>query len=101
MAPPSPPMTMAETGPTNPEPGVMATSPATAPLAAPRVVGLPLWTHSTRSQDKDAAAEAMWVTTKALAARPFAARALPALKPNHPNHSKAAPVMVMGRLWGM
>src|SRR5512139_73532 len=101
MTPASAPMRMADIGPTNPDPGVMATSPATAPLAAPRVVGLPRWVHSTTSQERAAAAEAIWVTTKALAARPFAARALPALKPNHPNHSKAAPVMVMGKLWGM
>jgi hypothetical protein len=36
-----------------------------------------------------AAAAEVLVVTKALAAMPFAARAEPALKPNHPNQSRA------------
>src|SRR4030067_1945004 len=92
------PMIRAAIGPTNPEPGVMATRPATAPLAAPRGVGLPRCSHSSIIQDRAAAAEGKWVTTKALAARPLLAKALPALKPNQPNHRRPAPVTVMGRL---
>ena len=92
---------MAHMGVTKPAAGVMATSPATAPEAAPRVVALPPCSHSAAIQDRAAAAVAMWVVTKALAASPSAARADPALKPNQPNQRMAAPRMVMGRLWGM
>ena len=45
-------------------------------------------------------AAAMWVTTKALTARWSTASALPALKPNHPNHSRPVPSTVRPRLWG-
>ena len=41
-----------------------------------------------------AAAAAKWVLTKALVANELAARALPALKPNQPNQSNAAPITV-------
>ena len=40
-------------------------------------------------------AAAVLVTTKAFTATPLAPRALPALKPNHPNHSRPAPRIVM------
>ncbi len=36
----------------------------------------------------------------ASAAEPFASNADPALKPNQPNHSRAAPIMVIVRLCG-
>src|SRR5512140_237547 len=94
-------MMIAAIGLTNPEAGVMATNPATQPEAAASVVGFPLWCHSMATQETVAAAAARWVTTKALAARPLAARALPALKPNHPNQRMPAPSTVIGRLWGM
>src|SRR5574337_162602 len=93
-------MAIAGIGPTKPDAGVLATSPATAPLAAPRTVGLPLELHSTNIQARAAAAVARWVTTKALVASLLAAVALPALKPNQPNQSSAAPVTVIVRLWG-
>src|SRR5574341_1197562 len=89
-----------ESGPTNPEAGVMATRPATAPDAAPSTVGFPRASHSVSIQDSVAAAVAMWVATKALVARAPELRALPALNPNQPTHSMAAPVTVRGRLWG-
>ncbi len=38
--------------------------------------------------------------TKASAAMPLAASALPALKPNQPNQSRPAPSSVNGTLWG-
>src|SRR5262249_60169008 len=87
-------------GGTKPEAGVMATRPATAPLAAPSTVGFPLWSHSADIQESAAAAVAVLVATKALVARPFAATALPALKPNQPTQRSAAPVTVRGRLCG-
>jgi hypothetical protein len=40
------------------------------------------------------------VVTTASAARPFAASAEPALKPNQPNHSSDAPRMTNGTLCG-
>src|SRR5262245_29016724 len=88
------------TGPTKPEAGVIATRPATAPLAAPNTVGLPRTAHSVSIQDSAAAAVAVFVTTNALVASPFAAIALPALNPNQPNHRRDAPITVNGRLCG-
>ena len=41
------PMASAPIGPANPEAGVIATSPATAPVAIPRTLGLPYLSHST------------------------------------------------------
>src|SRR2546427_6028287 len=73
----------------------MATRPATAPAAAPSTLGAPLCSHDTVIQVSAAIAAAVFVTTKALAARPPALIALPALKPNHPNHSSDAPRTVM------
>ncbi len=91
-------MAMAGMGATKPDAGVMATSPATAPEAAPKVVGLERCIHSAAAQDMVAAAAARLVTTKALQANPFAANALAALNPNQPNHRIPAPMMVRGRL---
>src|ERR1019366_8411224 len=93
------PITRADIGLTKPEAGVMATSPATAPLAAPSTVGLPRNAHSAQSHDRAAAAPEL-VATKALVARALACRALPALKPNQPTHSMAAPITENGKLWG-
>ena len=89
---------IAETGPTKPDPGVIATSPATAPDAAPRTVGLPRYAHSAIIHERAAAAVEIWVTTKAEVAREPDATALPPLKPNQPNQSRAAPKTVMVRL---
>src|SRR2546425_2829910 len=93
-------MMIEDMGPTYPEAGVMATSPATAPEAAPSTVGLPRLIHSVNIQPSAAAAAAVLVAVNALAARPLASRALPALNPNHPTQSSAAPITVIGRLWG-
>ncbi len=79
---------------------MIATSPATAPVQAPRTVALPLCHHSIRSQAIVAAAAAVFVLTNAATADLLAARALPALKPNQPNHSRAVPRAVMVRLCG-
>src|SRR2546425_12410104 len=93
-------MARAGIGATYPEAGVMATRPATAPLAAPRTVGLPRPIHSAPIHESVAAAVAVLVATNALVASAPADSALPALKPNHPNQSSAAPVSVKGRLCG-
>src|SRR2546427_1595393 len=90
----------ADTGPTKPEAGVIATSPATAPEAAPSTVGLPRMTHSVNIQPSAAAAVAVFVTTNALVASLPADTALPAVKANQPNQKGAAPATVRGRGWG-
>src|SRR6516165_12705733 len=94
------PIAKAERGPTNPAAGVMATSPATAPEIAPSALGLPFLIHSARLQPITAAAAPKCVATNALDARLFDASALPALNPNHPTHSKQAPVKLSTRLCG-
>src|SRR3989338_3481464 len=93
-------MTMDAMGPTKPEAGVIATRPATAPEAAPSTVGLPRLVHSVNIQPPAAAAAAVLVAGEGLAAGALASGALPALKPNQPNQSSAAPITVIGRLWG-
>src|SRR5258707_598225 len=87
-------------GPTNPEPGVIATRPATAPLAAPSTVGLPRVIQSIAIHESAAAAVAVLVATNALVARPSAASALPPLKPNQPTQRSDAPITLKGRLCG-
>src|SRR5690242_7357225 len=100
MAPAARPSRIAAQGSMNAQAGVIATSPATAPEATPRVVGLPLRYRSTRIQPPAAAAVAIWVFMNARAAVPSAASSEPALKPNHPNHSSPAPSNTSGRLCG-
>src|SRR2546426_9730392 len=85
---------------TKPEAGVMATRPATAPAAAPITLGCFLCHQLTVIQVRAAMAVAVLVTTNALVASAPAPRALPALKPNQPNQSKAAPSTVMGASCG-
>ena len=93
-------MPIAGSGPTNPDAGVIATSPATAPEAAPITLGFPPNAHDIATQVTSAAAAAVFVTTNAFTAVPSAARALPALKPNHPNQSSPAPSTTSGTLCG-
>src|SRR6478609_3470016 len=95
MNPATAPMTIAAIGVTKPAAGVIATSPATAPEAAPSTVGLPREDHSVNIQPRAAAAAAVLVVMKACAASP-----LPALKPNEPSHRRLAPSTVKGRLCG-
>src|SRR5688572_16544348 len=94
------PISSAGSGLTNPEAGVIATSPATAPEMPPRIVGLPSFSHSANIQPSVAVAAAMWVAAKALVARPDADSALPALKPNQPTHNRQAPMKLSTRLCG-
>src|SRR5271163_1247357 len=93
-------MARAASGPTKPAAGVMATSPATQPEMAPRALGFPLRSHSAPLQPTVAAAAPKCVATKALVARPPAARALPALKPNHPTQRRHAPMKLRTTLCG-
>ncbi len=83
------PIIIADIGSTNPLAGVIATSPATAPLANARLDAFPSFNHDKKHHVNAAAAVAVFVTSHADAARPFDATALPALNPNHPNHSNA------------
>ena len=88
--------------PTNPAAGVMATRPATAPAAAPLPDCRLVSSHETTDQDPIPAAAAVLVTTKALtAASVERLKLLPALNPNHPNHSRPAPSITNGTLWGV
>src|SRR6185503_9992318 len=93
------PMTIAASGVTKPAAGVIATKPTTAPVTIPRMLGL-LSRQLKNIQTTAAAAAAVLVVTTALTASPFAASALPPLKPNQPIHNKPAPRTVNGILLG-
>src|SRR3984957_10237838 len=94
------PISSAGNGCTKPEAGVMATSPATHPEMAPSALGLPLCIHLAPIQPNAAAAAPKWVATNALVASDDAAKALPALNPNQPTHSRQAPMKLNTRLCG-
>ncbi len=94
------PMSSAGAGSTKPEPGVIATRPATAPEMRPRSEGLPRVFHSTAIQARAPAAAAICVTRIAITARPSAARPEPPLKPIQPNQSRQAPIMASERFAG-
>ena len=79
---------------------MIATRPTTIPVAAPTAVALPVRERSSSVHTTSVAAGASMVLVKASAAMPLAASALPALKPNQPNHSSPAPSSVNGTLWG-
>src|SRR5918999_2464792 len=100
ITPAASPIAMAARGPTKPAAGVMPTRPATAPDATPSDVHLRVLNASVNAPPQAPAAAPRLVARKADAASPLAARALPALKPNQPNHRMPAPSMVKVRLWG-
>src|SRR6478736_8036182 len=87
------PMAIEPMVPTQPQAGVMATSPATAPEAAPSIVGDPLKIHSPNIHAMVAAAVASSVLVNTSVAKPLASRFEPTLKPNQPTHSSAAPII--------
>src|SRR6476660_3856575 len=93
-------MIIAPPGVTKPAPGVMTTSPATAPEQKPSTVGLPRVIHSAAGHAAQATAVAIVVVVKAFAAMLSAATALPALKPYQPTQSIPVPTMVSTRLCG-
>ena len=80
-------------GPIKPDAGVTVASPATIPVIMPTSPGLPFLLISINIQVIVATAADMWVTSIAIAALAFAPIADPALKPNHPIHSIAAPII--------
>ena len=84
----------------NPQAGVMATRPATAPEATPRLVAWPSRSFSTTIQAPAATAVAIWVFMNARPAVPSTASSEPALKPNQPNHSRPTPSSTSVRLCG-
>src|SRR4051812_19140029 len=94
------PIASAAMGPTNPAAGVIATNPATAPDTAPSALGLPLRNHSAALQLIVAAAAPKCVATNALVAKLPADSADPALNPNHPTHSRHAPIKLSTTLCG-
>src|SRR3954466_12137187 len=95
-----PPIASADIGPTKPDAGVIATSPATAPDAAPSTLALPRARHPARHQVGVAAAAARCVTTNADVASAPDASALPPLKPNQPNPRMPAPRTVSVKVFG-
>src|SRR5580698_4540713 len=90
------PIAIEAIGPTKPEAGVIATNPATAPIAAAIADGFRCSAHESATQVRAAAAVAVFVTTNALAASGPAVSAEPALKPNQPNQRSAAPRITNG-----
>src|SRR5512140_3643850 len=87
-------------GPTQPQAGVIATRPATAPDAAPSIVGVPRCTHSAKDQASAAADVASSVLANTWPAKPLASRFEPTLKPNQPTHSSEVPIITIGTLCG-
>src|SRR3989442_10219213 len=87
-------------GPTYPEAGVMATKPQTAPTAIPTADGFFFLTQSVSIQLTAAPAAARVVTTSVFTASSVALRALPALKPNQPQHSTEPARIACGLLFG-
>ena len=83
---------------TKPAPGVIATSPTTRPVEQPTNVGLPVLIISITIHETSAAADETADVINACTAVPFAASALPALNPNQPNQSNAAPRSTNGIL---
>src|SRR5207249_7001017 len=100
MAPAAMPMINAPLGSTNPEAGVIATRPATAPEIMPSTEGFLATIHSENIHESEAAAVAIWVAAAAMPALTFAVTAEPALKPNQPTHNSEAPMTLSTRLCG-
>src|SRR5918998_530021 len=94
------PMTMLWGIVTKPAAGVMATSPTTAPMQAPRAEGFLPIIQSKNIQPSIAVADAVLVVANAMAAVPLAASAEPALKPNQPNQSIPVPSRTNGMFAG-
>ena len=81
-------------GPTEPLAGVMEAKPAIQPVTAPTKEDFPNLIFSMIIQTIVAVAAEICVTKIAIPASPFAARALPPLKPNQPTHNMQAPIIV-------
>src|SRR5574338_186961 len=100
MVPAAIPMIKDAIGPTKPEAGVIATSPATAPDEAPTMLGFPVWAQAIRVHVSAAMPVAVFVTTHADVAIPSASNSEPALNPNQPNQSIPTPNTTIGMLCG-
>ena len=98
MTPATSPIRRAPLAETDAHAGVIATSPATTPDAAPKLVACPSRIFSTSSHARTAATVAAIVLSRASPAVQLEATAEPALKPNHPNHRSAAPNITKGKL---
>ena len=81
---------------TQPALGVIATSPTTAPMAAPIADGRRPSTQSRNTHVAMAVAAAVLVLRNAEIATPSAASDDPPLKPNQPSHNNAAPSSTNG-----
>src|SRR3989344_8913115 len=92
------PIAIAAIGPTNPEAGVIATRPQTAPVTVAIAEGFLFCDQESIIQVSAEAEAAIFVTTKALAANAPAERAEPALNPNQPNQRRPAPKITKGKL---
>src|SRR5262245_41196621 len=98
--PPSAPRVVADTGPMYAAAGVTTTRPTTIAVAAPTAVTVPPRNMSSSVHDASVAAGASSVLVNARVAVVPADSALPALKPNQPNHNRPAPSIVKGTLCG-
>src|ERR1041385_1793265 len=94
------PMMIAPVESTNPQAGVITTSPATAPEQKPSTLGFPRVMYSAMAQTNDATAVAIVVVMKAFAATPSAATAEPALNPYQPTQSMPVPTIQRTMLCG-
>ena len=83
-----------------PEAGVTVANPATIPVTIPIKDGLPNLFHSINIQTNAAVAAEICVTNIAIPAFPLAPNADPALNPNQPTQSIAAPIIVRTGLCG-
>src|SRR6187399_385602 len=83
-----------------PAAGVIATRPTTIAVAAPTAVDFPRRNQSSSVHTTKVPAGASIVVTNARPAIGLAASALPALNPNHPNHSRPDPRSTSGTLCG-
>src|SRR3954462_1842371 len=93
-------MIAAAHGCTYPAAGVTVARPATAPVIAPVILGRCSRHQERKSHATMPTAAAVFVLTKAAAATPLAARALPPLKPNQPNQSRPVPSATKATLCG-
>src|SRR5688572_30335061 len=94
------PMNKLEGMVTKPAAGVIATRPTTDPIQNPTAEGFLPRATSKRIHANPAAAAAVLVVANAEAANAPAPTALPALNPNHPNHSKPVPRRTKGMFAG-
>mmetsp|Transcript_20854 Transcript_20854/g.48195 ORF Transcript_20854/g.48195 Transcript_20854/m.48195 type:complete len:241 (-) Transcript_20854:711-1433(-) len=100
VTPENTPITIEAHGRTKPEAAVMMASPATDPMHAPSIVGLPCHIHSTvLHATMEVPAESVVLTTANTACPPDV-KADPPLNPIHPNQISADPSATNVLLWG-